>query len=200
VPVLRLLARRTRLPLSIDTYKPEVAAAALDAGAVIVNDITGLRYRQGAMADVVSKYRAGVIIMHMQGTPRSMQKNPHYGDVVEDINDFFLQRTTFALEKDIDRRQIILDPGIGFGKTQEDNLAILRRLAEFRSLGFPLLIGASRKSFIGSILSDRPPHERQYGSIGAAAWAALAGAHIVRVHDVQGTVEALKVLSFITTS
>lgn len=198
MPVVKKLAKRTKLPLSIDTYKPEVARAALDAGVSIVNDITGLRHQKGRMAQVVREYRAGVVIMHMQGEPRTMQRTPRYGDVVEDILTFFTQRLEFALSAGIAPERIVLDPGIGFGKTEAHNLEILRRLGEFKVLGFPLLVGVSRKRFIGSLLGGRAPQERCSGSLGAAAWCALQGARIVRVHDVRETVEALKVIAAVS--
>jgi dihydropteroate synthase len=197
VPVIKLLKKRLRLPLSIDTYKPEVARAALDAGAAIVNDIAGLCYDRGAMAKVVKQYGVPVIVMHMKGKPATMAKNARYNDVVSEINDFFSERITFARSEGIREDRLILDPGIGFGKTLAHNLEILRRLKEFKVLGLPIAVGLSRKRFIGKITGVTAPAERQSGSIAAALWAALQGAHIVRVHDVEETAQALKVLAAI---
>ncbi|MHB9154978.1 MAG: dihydropteroate synthase [Endomicrobiales bacterium] len=194
VPVIRALAKRVGIPVSVDTYKPEVARAALDAGASIVNDISGLRHAGGAMAEVVRRRRVPVIVMHMQGSPRNMQKAPRYTDVVDDIGDFFAQRISFARERGIRDEQIVLDPGIGFGKTFEHNLELLRRLREFRALGRPLAIGTSRKAFLGHALGGVPPPARRGGSVASSVWAMTRGAHIVRVHDVEETVQAARII------
>lgn len=197
IPVIEKVAGRVKVPVSVDTYKPEVARAALEAGASIVNDISGLRFDKGAMAGVVSTYGAGVVIMHMRGRPRTMQKDPRYADVVSEIGDLFADRMAFAKSRGIDDEQVILDPGIGFGKTPAHNLEILRRLSEFRTFGRPLAIGTSRKSFIGKLLGGLAPQERLEGSIVSGIWAAFKGAHIVRAHDVTETVRALRVLAAI---
>lgn len=197
LPVIKKLSKRLKIPISVDTYKPDVAKAALDAGAVIVNDITGLRYNKGLMARLASKYGVPVIIMHMQGSPKTMQKKPGYRDVISDISGFFSDRVKHAVENGVKPGQIIIDPGIGFGKLLEHNLEILRRLSEFRALGFPLCVGTSRKSFIGNILGGLPPEQRVYGSISSFIWSALRGAVILRVHDTAETVQALKVLTAI---
>lgn len=197
LPVITELARKIKAPISVDTYKPEVAEAAIKAGASIINDITGLRYKNGSMAKVVSKHNVPVVIMHMQGMPRSMQKKPAYKNVIEDLLNFFQKQTEFARKSGIKDKNIILDPGIGFGKTLEHNIQILKSLKEFKVLGYPILLGASRKSFIGTILNNVPAKDRLAGSIAVASYAAGAGANILRVHDVQETVEAAKLIKYI---
>ena len=197
VPVISAVARRTKAVVSVDTYKPGVARAALDAGACIVNDITGLRHGNGKMAQVASRYKAGVIIMHMQGTPRTMQKSPRYRDVAGDIIEFLNGRIAFAEANGISSGHIMVDPGIGFGKTLEHNLAILRRLEEFKVTGRPIVVGASRKSFIGAILGGVPALERREGSIASALAAYSGGASVLRVHDVKETAQALSVAAAI---
>ncbi|MCL4558914.1 MAG: dihydropteroate synthase [Deltaproteobacteria bacterium] len=189
VPVIERLRQRTNTPISIDTRKSEVAKAALDSGADIVNDISALTY-DSRMTGVVRRYGAGVVMMHMKGTPKTMQKAPAYDDVIADILSFLEQRTDDALQKGIDRGHIVVDPGIGFGKTPEHNLSILKHMKAFRALGFPLLVGVSRKSFIGK-LTGAGVEGRSYGSVAAAVWAAANGADIVRVHDVKETRQAL---------
>lgn len=181
MPVIERLAADGTVPISIDTCKAEVADEALDAGTAIVNDISGLRH-DPAMADVIARHGASVVIMHMQGTPRTMQVNPVYDDVVEDVKAFLRERAAVAREAGI--RQVMIDPGIGFGKTVEHNLEILRRLEEFTELGCPILVGPSRKSFIGALL-DLPVDERVEGTAAAVAIAVQKGASIVRVHDVK---------------
>ncbi len=191
VPVIKKISRRLTIPISIDTYKPEVAKEAIEAGASMVNDINALRTE--GMAEVVSRYDIPVVLMHMKGTPRDMQGNPTYDDVVGEIIAFLKKQAAFALKHDISRDKIILDPGIGFGKTTEHNLEIIRRLREFRSLGFPILIGTSRKSFIGNIL-DLPPGERLEGTMASVAAGILNGADIVRVHDVRENVRVARMV------
>jgi len=189
-PVIKKLARLTNTPISIDTYKPEVAKAALESGACIINDITGLRASK--MAKLAAKYKCGVVVMHMKGEPRTMQKNPQYRSLMGEIIEYLGSSIHNAEEAGVKQDQIIIDPGIGFGKTLEHNLEILSNIRELKVLGRPILVGPSRKSFIGKIL-NLPPEERLYGSVASAALAALNGAHIVRVHDVRETKEALKV-------
>jgi dihydropteroate synthase len=190
IPVVRLLAKKIRVPLSVDTYKPEVAKAALDHGAVLVNDISGLR--DPLMAKVVSRYKAGVVIMHMKGTPRTMQKDPRYVSLVDEIISFLGQAIRQAEEAGVKRDKIVVDPGIGFGKTVEQNLKILNSLEEFKSLGRPILVGPSRKSFIGKILKLNEG-ERLYGTLSACVLASLKGASILRVHDVKEVKQAIRV-------
>jgi dihydropteroate synthase len=177
--------------ISIDTSKAAVAAAALDAGATIVNDVTALRGDPG-MAALCAERGATVVLMHMAGTPRTMQDEPSYGDVVAEIRAFLAERLEAATAAGIDEERIWLDPGIGFGKTAEHNMELLRRLGELRELGRPLVIGASRKSFIGKI-DGSGPGERLGGTIAASLLAATGGAEVLRVHDVAETRQALAV-------
>jgi dihydropteroate synthase len=197
MPVIARLRQRTDIPLSIDTYKASVAEAAIGEGVDIVNDISAFRY-DPKMAEMVALSSAPVILMHMLGTPQDMQMNPNYEDCVAEIKEFFTERIAYAVEAGVDKSRIILDPGIGFGKRLSDNLEILMNLPEFGSLAMPLLVGASRKSFIGMLSpSIEPADKRIGGSVAAAVMAALYGADIVRVHDVRETVEALKVMQAI---
>lgn len=184
IPVIEALSSEIDVPISIDTYKSEVARKALDAGASIVNDISGLRFDKNT-AKVAAEYDVPVIIMHMQGTPRDMQKNPHYDDVMGEIISFFRQQVKFALNSGIDENNIIIDPGIGFGKTVEHNLKIIKKLREFKILGLPILVGTSRKSFIGFTLNQENPKDRLEGSLASVAAGIMNGADIVRVHDVR---------------
>ena len=194
IPIIRRLAKKLRIPISIDSSKSEVARAAIEAGAVIINDISALRFEKGRMAKIAAGSKVPVILMHMLGQPKTMQKKPVYRDVVGDISDFLSERVRFALDSGIRAEKIILDPGIGFGKTLEHNLEILKRLKEFKVLGFPLVVGTSRKAFIGKILNKDRPSDRGNGTLAAVIWTALNGANILRVHDVKQTAEALKIL------
>ncbi|MBI5554393.1 MAG: dihydropteroate synthase [Elusimicrobia bacterium] len=195
LPTLKAVVNKIKIPLSIDTYKSEVASVCLDHGAEIINDISALRFDR-KMAKVAVKYKAKVVLMHMQGTPRQMQKKPHYQDVVGEVFQFLKERIQLAVDQGISREKLIIDPGLGFGKTLEHNLELLRKLSEFRSLGAPVLLGASRKSMIGTILGTGLAG-RLNGSLAAAAWGYLQGANILRVHDVKATKEMLKVLTTI---
>ena len=179
-PVLKKLMKEVDVPVSIDSYKPMIVKKALDSGASIINDISGLRNKE--MVKTAAKYDVPVIIMHMKGTPRNMQKKPEYRDVVGEIFSFFEKRIEYAENNGVDK--IIIDPGIGFGKNLEHNLEIIRRLKEFKSLGKPLLVGPSRKSFIGQIL-DLPAGKRLEGTLASAALCINNGADIIRVHDVK---------------
>lgn len=190
IPVIKKLAKKINVPISIDTYKPEVARQALDNGAIIVNDITGLRNPE--MIKVISRYKAGVVIMHMRGKPQTMQDNPVYKSLIDEIIDFLDDAIKKAVAAGISRDKIIIDPGIGFGKTFQHNLIILNKLSEFKVLGLPILVGPSRKSFIGKILKAEPG-QRLFGTIGASILAAKNGAKIIRVHDVKEVKQALKV-------
>lgn len=182
LPVVRDLSKRTAVPISVDTMKATVAEACLDAGACIVNDVAGLRDPQ--MPEVCAKYGAGVVVMHMQGTPTTMQADPRYADVVGEVGDFFAERLDTLESVGIPRERVALDPGIGFGKTQSHNFALLAHLVEFRRCGRPLVLGVSRKGVIGSVCG-RPRDERMPGSLAVACFAiANGGAQIVRVHDV----------------
>ena len=181
IPVIEGLSKTVKVPISIDTRHAKVAKAALDAGASIVNDVSALG--EPGMAKLVAGRKCPVVLMHMLGDPRTMQDDPHYDDVVEDVARHLVERVRFAESKGISRDRIIIDPGIGFGKTAEHNLEILRRLGELRSLGLPILVGPSRKAFIGKVL-DSKANERFEGTLAAVAVAVLNGADIVRVHDV----------------
>ncbi|MDX6652397.1 MAG: dihydropteroate synthase [Solirubrobacterales bacterium] len=178
-------------PISIDTSKLEVARAALDAGATIVNDVTALRESPG-IAALCAERDAELVLMHMQGTPRTMQESPAYDDVVDDVRAFLEQRLALAVAEGVAEQRIWLDPGIGFGKTLEHNLELLRRLDELTAIGPPLVVGTSRKSFLGK-LTGAPVDERLGGTIATSVLALRAGARMLRVHDVREVSEALRV-------
>jgi len=184
--------------ISVDTYKPEIARRAVAAGALIVNDITGLD-PSGNMTEVVAQSSAGVVIMHMQGTPATMQIKPEYEDVVGEVISFFHRRIQTAVQAGIAKERIAVDPGIGFGKTLEHNLTLLRNLDKFAELGCALLIGTSRKRMIGDI-TGRPVGERTSGSVASALHAAWHGAQVVRVHDTAATVDAIRVWNALETT
>jgi len=190
-PVIEYLACRLDLVLSIDTYKAGVARRALDAGATMVNDIGALRL-DPEMAPLAAEYGVPLVLMHMQGTPKTMQRSPRYDDLMGEIGAFLGERMDAAVRMGVPREHLILDPGIGFGKTIEHNLEILAHLDELRPLGRPLLVGPSRKSFIGALL-DLPADERLEGTLAAVVCAVWNGAHIVRVHDVRETVRAVRI-------
>lgn len=192
IPVIKGLQKEINAPISIDTYKSEVAEECLKLGVYLVNDITGLQNKE--MRSVVAKYKASVVVMHMQGKPKIMQENPRYKDVVNDIKTFFQERIAKAIEAGI--QDIILDPGIGFGKTLEHNLQILKRLNEFSDLGFPILVGPSRKSFISKV-TEVAESERLEGSLAAVVVAIMNGAAMVRVHDVKETKRAIQMVDAI---
>ena len=191
IPVVTAVAKAITVPISIDTSKAAIAREALDAGAVLVNDVTALR-GDPAMVDVVARSGAGIVLMHMYGTPRTMQQAPRYDDVVEEISVFFEERIRFAMTHGIVRRQIILDPGIGFGKLLLHNLTLLAQLRYFETFDCPLLVGVSLKAFLGQIL-DRPVQERQWGTAAAVAMAVDRGAGILRVHDVKAMKDVVQV-------
>ena len=181
IPVITKIRQKSKVPLSIDTYKSQVALEALKAGANIVNDISGLRFDE-KIAEVISEQNASVVVMHIKGTPKDMQVNPHYDDLIREIYDYLASAVELARKHGI--RQIMIDPGIGFGKTAEHNLELINRLEEFRGIGVPILIGVSRKSFIGKIL-ETPVEARLEGTAAAVTASILKGADIVRVHDVR---------------
>jgi dihydropteroate synthase len=194
LPVVEQLAKRARVPLSVDTYKAAVARATLEAGAQIINDVTALT-GDSAMAEVVRQTRAGVILMHMQGTPATMQTNPHYDNVVWEIGQFFEARLHELGELGIAQEQVVLDPGIGFGKTVEHNLLLVARLDEFQRFGRPVCLGVSRKGFLGKIL-DQPLDQRLAGSLAAVCYALSRNAvQVVRVHDVAQTRDAIRLFT-----
>ncbi len=182
LPALKRLARLP-LPISVDTSKPEVAAAALEAGAVMINDITGLK--DPAMLSLAARSRVPVVIMHMRGTPRSMQRAPRYGNVVSEVRQELLAAARRAQIAGVKHEKIILDPGIGFGKTPAHNLLLLRELHRLADTGYPILAGPSRKSFLAAILGPLPPPERIFGTAAAVTLAVAHGARIIRVHDVK---------------
>jgi dihydropteroate synthase len=182
--------------ISVDTYKYNVAAAALEEGADIINDITALR-KSPKIASLLKKYRLGCILMHTKGMPKDMQRAVRYADVVGEIIDFFEERLTFCVAQGIAAQQLVIDPGIGFGKRVADNCAIIAQLYKFKKFGLPIFMGISRKSFIGKII-DADVNDRLMGTLAATIVAVTGGASIVRVHDVKETSQALKVLSAIT--
>jgi dihydropteroate synthase len=191
LPVVRGLRKEIEAAISIDTYKRNVARAALDAGADIVNDISALRF-DPAMAAMIAAEKVPIVLMHMQGTPRTMQREPKYQDVVREVRDFLAAQLYTAMDAGIAQDRIVIDPGIGFGKTLEHNLQLLRGLPMIAALGQPVLVGASRKAFIGRIL-NAGPLDRLEGSLASAVASVLAAANIVRAHDVAETVRAVKI-------
>ena len=192
IPVIEELAKRVNVPISIDTYKADVAKRALDAGASMVNDISGLRF-DPEMAGVVAEYRAPVVVMHIRGTPKNMQVNPEYEALIPEIIDYLRISMRLAVDAGVGEDMIIIDPGIGFGKTFEHNLQILKNLHEFTLLEKPLLVGPSRKAFIGNIIGNASTSERLEGTAAAVAISIMNGAHIVRVHDVKEMAKVAKV-------
>ncbi|HJT21360.1 MAG TPA: dihydropteroate synthase [Nitrospira sp.] len=195
IPVVTAVAKAVTIPISVDTSKASVAKAAIDAGAVIVNDVTALR-GDSAMAAVVADAGAATVLMHMQGTPQTMQQAPFYRDVVKEVSAFFVERMQFAEERGIARTHIILDPGIGFGKLLINNLDLLARLRAFTTFDRPVLLGVSRKAFLGKI-TDRRVEDRLWGTAAAVALAVEQGAQIVRVHDVAPMLDVVKVAAAI---
>jgi dihydropteroate synthase len=203
IPVIKQLSKETSTPLSVDTSKSIVAEQAIQAGATMVNDVTALR-ADPKLAEIITKYDTNISLMHMKGNPRTMQKNPTYEDIIEEIKYFLKQRINFAVNHGIPKNHILIDPGIGFGKRtgkgKEDNCSILHHLQEFNELHCPIIIGASRKRFIGNICTEKqplPPSERLEGSLAAACAAALQGAGMVRVHDVKETRRCLNIIDCI---
>ena len=191
IPVIQALARRVSIPISIDTSKPEVMRAAVEAGAGMINDVFGLR-REGAL-DAAAALGVPVVLMHMQGEPRTMQANPDYDDVVGEVHRFLAERIFVAEMAGIAKKRIVVDPGFGFGKGTQHNLQLLAQLQRFTELGVPVLAGVSRKKTIGELTGRDDPRERIFGSVAAHLVAAQRGAMLLRVHDVAATVDALKV-------
>ena len=191
VPVIRELSEKLTIPLSIDTTKVEVARAALDAGASLVNDISGMTF-EPEMASLVAQRNVPVVIMHTADKPKTMQKTFRYDDVIEDVFQYFNERIEAARFAGIEKSKIILDPGIGFGKSVEQNFQLIRQLGRFLELGCPLLLGPSRKSFIGAVL-DLPVDDRLEGTLAAVTACVLNGASIVRVHDVRESVRVCRI-------
>jgi dihydropteroate synthase len=200
IPVIEALRPKISIPISIDTRKAAVAERALQSGAEMVNDVSALRFDEG-MAGVVSRRRVPVVLMHLRGLPESMQADIHYEDLIGEIRGFFRERIDYAVSRGISRDRVILDPGIGFGKSMEErhNLILLKELRSFRILGQPLMIGTSRKAFLGRIL-DLPPEEREEGTLATVAVAIQNGANIVRVHEVRRTRRAVQVADAILRS
>lgn len=196
IHVIEAIAQITDIPISIDTSKPKIMTLAVQAGANMINDVCALSI-DGAL-ETVAKLDVDICLMHMQGSPRSMQNNPLYADVIEDIKHFFAGRIKACVDAGISENRLILDPGFGFGKTYEHNLEILRRFKEFKSFGLPLLAGVSRKKMIGQMLNDRNTDGRMIGSVSGAIITVQNGAAIVRVHDVLETKDALQVLECVT--
>ena len=194
IPVIEVLVNQVSIPISIDTYKPAVMAAAIQAGASIVNDVRALQ-EDGAL-DVVVKSDVGICLMHMQGTPQTMQVNPLYEDVVEEVKVFLAERAARCIQAGISKDRIVLDPGFGFGKTRAHNIRLIQELAALQTLGYPLLVGLSRKSVLGQV-TGQDVDARLHASVAAAVISAMKGTKIVRVHDVKATVEALKVVAAI---
>ena len=192
IPVIEAIAGKVKVPISIDTYKARVAEEAIQAGASMVNDISGLRF-DSRMAEVVSRYEVPIVIMHIKGTPRDMQKDPTYKALIPEVMDYLREGIEIARRAGVRDDMIILDPGIGFGKTVEHNLEIIHRLNEFKGFEKPILIGTSRKSFIGRVLDDAPVTERLEGTAASVAIAIFNGANIVRVHDVKEMVRVARV-------
>lgn len=192
LPVIKALARELPVPISVDSTKPEVICAAAHVGAGLINDIMALQ-RSGALA-AAAQTGLPVCLVHMQGNPRTMQLDPHYDDLVEDIHRFFSARIRICEEAGIPRERLLIDPGFGFGKTMGHNLHLLKALSRFCDLGLPVLVGVSRKAFLGG-LTKRPVAERLAGGLAAGVLAVLNGARIIRTHDVAATVEALQVVS-----
>ncbi len=196
IPVVEAVRAAVALPISVDTTKAAVARRSIQVGATIVNDISALR-RDPSMAGLVAETGAAVVLMHMQGTPQTMQQAPRYGNVVEEVSLFLRERIQAAITCGIRPNQIVLDPGFGFGKLQEHNLQLLAEFEAFTKLGYPVLAGVSRKQFIGNLVGQ-PVHERGYGTAGAIAVAVLKGAQIIRVHDVRAMKDTATVVSAIS--
>jgi dihydropteroate synthase len=191
LPVINQLAQRLKIPIAVDTYKSEVAREASDLGATIINDVSALRF-DPKIANVAAETGAALVLMHMRGEPATMQKIAPSADIFLEIKTDFEEAISIAETKGVAREKIILDPGIGFGKTLEQNLAIINQLETLAALGFPIMIGTSRKSFIGRI-TGRPENERVFGTAASVAAAIIRGAHLIRVHDVKEMVEVARV-------
>ncbi len=198
VPVIRKLAVQTHVPVSIDTDSQAVARAALEAGAAIINDITALQ-GDPAMTPLAADAQVPVILMHMQGTPKTMLQAPHYQDVTAQVKQFLVQAANQAAQAGIEPQRIIIDPGIGFGKRREDNLTLLARIAQLLETGYAVMVGPSKKRFIGQVL-DRPIEQRLGGTLGAVGYLASAGVQMVRVHDVKQTFDVVRIIQAIRQS
>ena len=199
IPVIEAISKKLKISISVDTRKASVAEAAINAGACIINDVSGLRHDPG-MAKVAAKYGAVVIVMHMKGNPRNMQRSPRYKNLISDIKSGLRGSIKIAKRAGVKEQNIIIDPGVGFGKTVEHNLEILNRLGEFKDLGRPICVGTSRKSFIGKILNNYNASDRLTGTIATCAVAIIRGADILRVHDVREAVEVAGLTDRIITA
>jgi len=198
VPVIEVVKKKfPDLLVSVDSYHPETVEAAMSAGADILNDITGLQ--NSDLVQIVNRYGTAVIIMHMQGTPKTMQENPHYVNVVKEVSSFLFDRAREAIANGIDKRSIIIDPGIGFGKKHQDNLELLRNIDVFIRSGYPVLVGHSRKSFIGNIL-NLPVEERLEGTLAVTAYLFLKGVNFIRVHDTKQNLRVIRTLKALRIS
>lgn len=194
IPVIEKIKDELEVLVSVDTYKEQVArSAVMEAGADIVNDISGFGFSVN-MVDTVAALDVPIVLMHMKGTPESMQKNPFYADLIPELKQYFRSRISDALSKGVKKEKIIIDPGIGFGKRLEDNIEIIKRLGEFKEFDLPILIGVSRKSFLGALSGEAIPVEREAEGITANIVAVLNGASIIRVHNVKNAVKSIKVL------
>lgn len=192
IPVIKALAKVVNIPLSIDTYKPQVMQAGIDAGISMVNDINALQAPNAL--EIVANSNVGVCLMHMQGSPKTMQIDPQYDDVVMEVSAFLTARLNIVMQAGVSSNRILLDPGFGFGKRTVHNIALLKQLMQLRKIGQPLLVGLSRKSVLGQVLGDNKT-DRVAASIAASVVAAINGVSILRVHDVKATVDALKVVA-----
>ncbi len=192
IPVIQALSKLASVPISIDTYKPKVMSEAISAGADIVNDVRALQ--EPIALEVVANSSVGVCLMHMQGTPQTMQIEPHYDDVVLEVQDFLIARLNAAINAGITKNRILLDPGFGFGKRTQDNIALLQQLDKLNNIGQPLLVGLSRKSILG-VIAGANTEQKLHAGIAASIISVMKGVKIVRVHDVKATVDALKVFN-----
>ncbi len=197
LPLVKAIRNQTDIPISIDTRKAEVVRQAFDAGADIINDVSALT-DDPAMVDTAVGLRAPVVLMHMQGTPLTMQENPYYDDVLREVTGELAERAAEVERRGLPRSHIVIDPGIGFGKRVQDNLDLIRGIPKIREIGYPVLIGLSRKGFLGHLTAGRPTDERLAATIAANAYAVLAGADILRVHDVREANDMKRVLAAIT--
>lgn len=194
VPVIEGIRKKNKdILISVDTYRAKTAEEAIKAGADIINDISAMTFDDN-MAEVAVKYDAPVILMHIKGTPKDMQKNPHYDDVVGEVRDFFKERIDYAISKGIKRDKIILDPGIGFGKNYDHNIELIKKIDSFYEFNMPILLAVSRKTFIGLALGNIPVEERLEGTIGVSCYAAMKNVDMIRVHDVLENKKAIKMI------
>lgn len=191
VPVIKAIRAKSDIDISVDTTSATVALQALEAGATLINDISALE-DDPALADIAVRYKCPIILMHKQGSPANMQDKPIYTDPLAEISLYLKERANYAISRGINPDNIIIDPGIGFGKTLEHNLALIANLAEFKKLGYPILLGASRKSFIGKLLDINNPQDRIFGDAAVTAWAVNAKVDIIRVHEVKPAVDVIK--------